>query len=336
MSEKLINAETGYWPLIFAVLAAIFAYLALKNFMHMGIFEVINEIYVAFKGNTSEFVKARSEREARRLARMNRDQRRKTLLFKYNSLLNDILLDLNWKQMGVSVDGLTTAVIILSIIINIVGIMVFKNILVFFIGFFCIYCVVICALYSISRGHARYRKSVLMATEDLLCSSIQDGLVYAIKNNIEQFDPEVKEAFESFLFDREHLSIPIDIAIDRLNDRLGSRFDNFCAMAKTYEMEYTEGLEDSFQINIEDNAVEAELDEEIYDAVLEMNTDYFGVCGLLVVFFAMTVGMFTGLPEFYFEGAGRILLAGYLILLVAGYIYTQYMSGKKLEGRSDT
>jgi hypothetical protein len=332
------SAEVGKLPLIFAILAGVFAYLALKNLMHMSILEVLNEIFVWFRGSTANVVKAKSEREAKRLARMSRDQKRKTWLFRYNILLNDILLDMGWKQMGVSVDGLTTLIIIISIVINALGIVIFQNALVFVIGVICVYCVVVCAMYSISRNKARYRKSVLMATEDLLCSSIQEGLVKCVKRNLAQFDPIVKDEFEAFIFDREQLAIPIDVCIDRLNDRLGSRFDNFCSLAKTFELDYTDGLEDSFQINIEDNAVESELDEEIYEAVFEMNVDYFGVCGILIAFFLMTLGIFSkSMPKFYFgHWGGKLLLGLYIIALVGGYIYTQYMTGKKLEGRSDS
>jgi hypothetical protein len=69
-----------------------------------------------------------------------------------------------------------------------------------------------------------------------------------------------------------------------------------------------------------------------------MNVDYFGVCGILIAFFLMTLGIFSkSMPKFYFgHWGGKLLLGLYIIALVGGYIYTQYMTGKKLEGRSDS
>lgn len=332
----MTSAELGKLPLILAICAGIFGYLAIKCIMGIGIFEAINEVWLWFRGYAQTSVKAKSDRDARRLARMNKDAKRKTWIYRYNVLMNDVLLDLGWRQMGVSNTGLTTMAIVVSVVLNVIGILFFKNAIMFVLGIICVYCIIMCALYSVSRSQARYRKSILMSAEDLLSASITDGVEKAIKNNMVQFDPMIKPDFEAFLFDRERLSIPIDVCIDRLNDRLGSRFDRWCSLAKTYALDYTDGLEDSFQILIEDNAIESELDEEIQEAVLEMNIDYFGVCGVLVAFFFMNLGMFDNMITFYFAGTGRLLIALYIIALIGGYIYTQYMSGKKLEGRSDS
>lgn len=324
--------KTGSLPLIFCVLAVIFIYIALINLFGFNIFNAIDVLFDVFKSKTKSAVEEKSEIERLRTARMSRDRKKKSLYYKYRVFVNDLLLDMNWKQMGVTQEGLTTLCLICTVLINIFGIFVFRSALVFIIGLICVYIVIICTLYTFSRSRARYRKSVLMATEDMLCASIEGGLVKSVERNLEQFDPEVKPAFVSFLDDRKALSMPIDVCIDRLNMQLGSRFDRFCEMAKSFELDYIEGLEDSFQINIEDNAIEAELDAEKYDAIWEMNIDYFGVVGILLAFFLMTTFMVDSVPHFYFEGKGRFLLALYLVALVFGYIYTQYKQQQKFDG----
>lgn len=329
---RFLNFDTGTLPVVFSIIAGVCFYVALCNFFHMNIFDAIDMVFNAFRAKTAETVETRSAIEKSKNARMSREQRKKSLSYKYRKFVNDLLLDMNWKQMGVIHEGLTTLCVILTILINLFGILVFRNPIIFAVGLICVYIVILCVLFTMSRSRARYRKSVLMATEDMLCASIELGLVKSVERNLEQFDPEVKPAFIAFLDDRKALSMPIDICIDRLNDQLGSRFDRFCEMAKSFELDYIEGLEDSFQINIEDNSIEAELDAERYDAILEMNVDYFGVVGLLVAFFAMTTTMIDALPEFYFKGAGRFFIAVYLVALVAGYVYTQHKQNEKFDG----
>lgn len=291
----------------------------------------IDAVITAFKilfGKTSDAVDKANESMRARTARMSREAKKKSWRYKYQVLLNDILLDLGWKQMGVSIEGLTLLILLVAILIDGLGYLALHSIIGIVIVGIAAYVTTIAVLFSMSRSAHRRRKALLIAAEDLLCANMTKGLTHAIRTNITQIDPEIRDEFKAYLTDVD-CNMPILEAIDRLNERLGSKFDNFCEKAKDITESYQPGAEDNFLFNITSNAIETELDNEVYEANFNANVDYFATLGLLVIFFFMTASMYDSMLEFYFRGAGRFLLAFYILTAIAVYIYTQWQGSRR-------
>lgn len=314
---------------IFGVLAIVAAYHCTSCFLGKSILSfLIDDVYQAVIKGTGKTVSKASESMRAKTARMSSEARKKSWYYKYQILLNDILLDLGWKQMGVTIEGLSVMIVILTGLICIAGWFFIRSIIGVAVLGITTYVVAVAALFSLSRSAHRNRKALLIAAEDLLCANMSKGLTIAIRDNINQIDPEIRYEFQCYLNDVD-CNMPILEAIDRLNDRLGSKFDNFCEKAKDISINYQPGAEDAFLFNISSNAIETELDNEIYEATMNANMDYFATLALLVIFFFMTNSMYETLTEFYFKGVGRYFLGFYLLVAVAVYIYTQWQSSRR-------
>lgn len=314
--------------IVLCVFAVVFAYHGIKLLFGKSPLDALIEIAMGIFGKTASSVYKANESMRARTARMSREDRKKSWYYKYQVLLNDILLDLGWKQMGVTVEGLTIMVLIATLMLEVLGWIVFKNLFMLIIVGIATYATILAVLFSISRSTHRTRKALLIAAEDLLCANMSKGLTIAIRDNINQIDSEIRDDFKAYLNDID-CNMPVIEAIDRLNDRLGSKFDNFCSKAKDITENYQPGAEDSFMFNISSNAIETELDNEIYEANANANMDYFATLGLLGVFFFMTNSMYSSLREFYFKGPGKFFLVFYILAAIAVYIYTQWQGSRR-------
>lgn len=314
--------------LLLCAFAVIFAYQGVKLIFGRSPIDALFDLGRGLFGKTEEAVTRANESMRAKTARMSREAKKKSWHYKYQVLLNDILLDLGWKQMGVTVEGLTILVLIATLMIEVLGWIVFENLFMLIVVGIAAYATIVAVLFSLSRSAHRTRKALLIAAEDLLCANMSKGLTHAIRSNINQIDSEIRDEFKAYLNDID-CNMPVIEAIDRLNDRLGSKFDNFCEKAKDITENYQPGAEDSFMFNISSNAIETELDNEIYEANLNANMDYFATLGLLVVFFLMTNSMYASLKEFYFEGPGRFFLVFYVLAAIAVYIYTQWQGSRR-------
>jgi hypothetical protein len=213
-------------------------------------------------------------------------------------------------------------------LIDVAGWFVFRSIAGLVVLGVATYVVTVAILFSVSRSAHRTRKALLIAAEDLLCANMSKGLTAAIRENINQIDADIRDDFQAYLSDVD-CNMPTVEAIDRLNDRLGSKFDNFCEKAKDITENYQPGSEDAFLFNISSNAIETELDNEIYEAFTNANFDYFATLGLLVIFFFLTNSMYESMTEFYFHGTGRYFLGLYILVAIAVYIYTQWQGSRR-------
>lgn len=318
----------GGLTMILAVMAGVFAYKGLSFIFGISPLNSILMIGKGLFGKTEEAVSKANESMRARTARMSREDKKKSWTYKYQILINDILLDLGWKQMGVTVEGLTILVLIATLMIEVLGWVVFKNLFMLIVIGIAAYATILAVLFTLSRSAHRTRKALLIAAEDLLCANMSKGLTYAIRANINQIDSEIRDEFQAYLNDID-CNMPTAEAIDRLNDRLGSKFDNFCEKAKDITDNYQPGAEDSFMFNISSNAIETELDNEIYEANANANMDYFATLALLVIFFFVTNSMSEAMTEFYFHGVGRFFLVLYILAAIAVYIYTQWQGSRR-------
>lgn len=323
-----MGSSTKSLVIVMCMAAGIFAHIFCKCVFRISPVDAIIMLIRILAGNTQEEITRLNNSMRARTIRMSKEERKKSWRYKYQSMLNEILLDMGWKQMGITIDAITMFAVTIAAIISALGYLAMKSIIMTIMVFIGVYVVTIVTLFTLSREKHRNRKALLIQAEDTLCSTMHNGLIEAVKQNITQFDPEIRDDFQAFL-DDINCNMPIIEAIDRLNDRLGSKFDNFCEKAKDYSLNYQPGSEDNFLFNITSNAIETELDNEIYEYASAANMDYFATLGLLIVFFFATNSMYEAMTEFYFEGPGRFLLMFYIMVAIAVYVYTQWQVSRR-------
>ena len=311
-------------------------FVAMRKVTGVHITEYLGMIFSRFFGFVSNQSREMAINNKRKIETMSVAARKKSPLYRYYTFINEILLDMNWKQKGVTVEGLTATVFIGTCMVSLIGTVTISIFLVPIIAAMT-FVLLISVLFLISRVGHRRRKKLLIATEDLLCSSISVGLVQCIQNNFKQIPRELQPEFRKFLDQYTVQTMLIEKAINNLNLNLGSKFDDFCDKAIAFEKSgANKGMQDSFRYNIEQNSFISELDMLNEVACSDMNIDFFASCAVIVGYVAFTITSVPFVGEFYASTmGGKIMLLIYMMCLGAGFIFTQYLQSKEFvfEGR---
>ena len=303
-----------------------------KKLTGVEITEYLKAFLARFLGFVSKSARDAAVQNKRRIDTMSVVQRRKSPLYRYYAFVNEILLDMGWKQMGVTVEGLTAVVFLGTVIVSSTGLVVLQNIFLVIIAAIVSFAVMLAFMFLMSRVGHRRRKKLLIQTEDLLCSSISVGLVTCIEENMRQIPHELRPEFQRFIEQYTLQNMPIEKAIHNLNDNLGTKFDKFCDKAINFEKSgANRGLQDLFRYNIEENSFITELDMMCEVAFADMNRDLLATCLLLVGFIGFTIASMPFVASFYLTGFGKFLLIVYMVILSVGFIWMQWLQSANFE-----
>lgn len=172
-------------------------------------------------------VKEREKNETK-FGQMTEREKRKSLRYRYHSFINEILLDMGWSSRNISVEGVDTLMITISIF---VGLLVWILLGSFILGILIapvFYATAIVFLFLASRMNHTHRKTALMDAEDIICANMGQGVLTAIESNIDSFDPFVTAPFKQLLDEIYNRNASVEAALHNLNVNCGEQFDLFC------------------------------------------------------------------------------------------------------------
>jgi len=262
-------------------------------------------------------------------SRMSRKEKRKSKRYKFHSFLNEIMLDLGWKDAGITVEGYNLLLQLGGIIIGLIalfsGVALLMSV---FLGTLAYVLLVALSFLCSRMAHAR-RKEALMAAEDILSISMSQGIVNAVERALPSIDPLVRPAFKSF-YDEVYLrNVDVKTAIIRLNERCGELFDSFCEKAITFEAERRPGMDSIFQYNIKINSTIRLLDHRCDRAFRAMNKNFLMSIAILFGFLTYTMLSMYEMFEFYMKtDTGKAILCLYIAGAAITFIYSQYVQSK--------
>jgi len=259
---------------------------------------------------------------------MSRKEKLKDRSYKLYSFINEILLDVGWRNKGITVEGFNMFINVIVGIITIFSYIWLKNLFYTAMVSLVIYVLIYAIVFLLSRIHHTKRKIALMDAEDFLCSSMSQGIVQAIEENYRMMDKIIQPIFEDFVRSIYDRNVDVYTAIDTLNEKCGEQFDDFCEKAKIYERERRPGMEDVFQYNIAKNAFVRELDRECAKTFNAMNKNFLMSIGVILGFIFYNMLAYADIRHFYLSGAGKALLVFYFMVVSIAFIYIQYIQFK--------
>lgn len=260
-------------------------------------------------------------------AEMSITQKRKSQRYKLYFFLNEIILSMGWRNKGITVEGVQSTFLLLTCICYVTLSYLFKGLLLSLLVSALAYIMMYAVLFLLSRINHAQRKQALLDAEDMLCGSMEDGLVMAVSTCVGSIDPLVSPIFYQFLDEIYNRNTAIGTAIENLNLRCGEQFDLFCEKAKTYEKERRIGSEKNFQYNITHNASVRKLDRSCAKVFADLNENFIISIGIIFIFMVLSLSI-NGTAQFYTTGFGRLLLAIYAVLCSISFIYSQYIQSK--------
>lgn len=298
---------------------------ALTGYTFLKSFDAIFSIGFGHLKKLTETTKAKND-ESLRL--MSIKQKKSSKLFWYYCLINDIIKDLDWQ--GVNVEGFTTVNALVVFAAGFILIFTGANIIVALLTSMLLYAVLIAVLYTFSRQSHMARRRKLWDAENAICGSIgANGVVEAVKLNVDHFDQSIQPAFIDFVNACETPGLPFVSNLECLNLAIGSDFDDFCDKALTFTQNYRLKSEDMFRINIEVNGFQSQMDEKNSRYYAEQLQDYLMCIAILAVLLVFSL-LNAKSAAFYMTTPGRLLMLAYLAFASGVFILYQVKMSRKV------
>lgn len=310
------------------ILASVLSYYIMRELTGVRITEVLVDFIawaLSFLSKTSrqEYLKSKQE-----FSRMSNIQKHKSWRYRYYAFVNDLLICLNLKSIGITVEGISIVIGLCALALTFGASMVINNIVLFIITFAITYVGIFAFLYLISRIGYRERKKEILETLDILCSVMSDGIVLAVKSSMHLIPPSIKPYFSKFLINIENLNKSMEESVMILNDDLGELFDEFCETVIMFEHDRAPGMDSLFSFIIADNAKELLRDKKIERESNKVNKDFAATCILLVLTVLYTIASYDFVRGVYQSSLGQFLLIAYVLLGLVVFIFTQYLMAK--------
>lgn len=237
-------------------------------------------------------------------------------------LVATMLFDL--ALVDVTVEGFLMGILFVSTAINLIIFMYVKSVLMFCMGLPAIGLFLGVLAYMMSnRGH--YNKEfALMAAEDLMITSLYEGILKAIKDNCQLFDESVKPYFEAFISDIDEYRLPVDEALDNLTAKLGDSFFAFSEKVKEFEKTGKQGTLDTFKDDLALNVMRRTEMMELEEVLSTNNRTYLQTLSMTAgTFFALCSGTPKILELAVGNSIGRLILMTVMIIILYGFTSLQ-------------
>lgn len=224
---------------------------------------------------------------------------RRTAFLKSDSISNriyrffdDIIVNLNLQQNGITVFGMLLFMGALSLIVTIVIGTIFQ-----FTGFLAIAMFVVAFIATIvvfrfnSLAHKEKFESEIMDAVDLLVSDVKGGIHNAISRYLDSIHPDIRPYFVEFIDNTNTKGLSFKAAMLVLNDRLGITFSDFAHKAIMYEEKADNELDDIFSSILEVNRQKRILRDRNNKAFQELMITFvitFAMVAAFAVYMTMT------------------------------------------------
>ena len=259
---------------------------------------------------------------------MSRASKKKSLFYRFNVLIREMILDLGLNPMTISAGGFVNFLFFLSTGIGIVFGLISKSFAAFCILTVAAFAIILLALFIVTRSLHYNRIIALMEVENMLCTSMSHGVVQAVEYTVDKMPASVRVTFERFL---EEQALGIVPALDLLNKRLGKQFDSFCNSAKVLETTGTEGYYRVFEFNIKFNTKTLKLVNSAREKAKAKITDAVISALVLVIALVLFTFAFPTFATFLSSLLGRIFLVAYIMGIICIFLRIQIRINKGVD-----
>lgn len=254
------------------------------------------------------------------IAMMNSYRRDKNIIYKYHFMMNVAIESLGLRNITnvqtvtfFILVGSAVATSLLTIGMNLaVSILLYITLVIFFH----------LLLVFVSRSRTIKRSIALMDAEDILCTSMEDGIQVAVDRNIKAIDPAVRYMFEEMRTEI-NLKEPMGTVLDNLNTKAGKQLDSFCQTAYNHYRDNDPIALTAFSDNILRNSkrrIAIAQQQANYSASLRWY--FIGLLGC-VIFVLVMVNVLGAGGGFFFTLHGRVATIVAICFLLLGFVASQ-------------
>lgn len=256
----------------------------------------------------------------------------KTQQVKIYRFLNDLIIDLGLKRKGATPYEFLTIVIVISIMLALAfGLGAFRNIILSVILTPIIIIGLMSVLYTKANIAHDMRIENIIEAENIISNSIKDGVVVAVRNNLNSIPLNIRSEFIDFLDNMEHKNYYIKTALRELNNNLGSTADDFIKKCIVFETEEEHGYAEMFRDVVEINNVKTEMRTQMKRQFEAIVTEFIIGATMIFVFLGGVIAIFPNIAYFYFRTMiGQIIICIDILIIVGEFVYITYLRAKEL------
>lgn len=251
---------------------------------------------------------------------------------KFYRFLNELTIDLGMKSKGVTPYELLFITAILTAIGTIIVCeILFGSIIMAIVMFPIVLCGVICTMYTKANLAHDRRIEAIIEAENIVCNSISNGVLVAVKETINTIPIEVRSEFRDFIDNVESKNFHIKTALLELNNSLGSVSDDFIKKCIVFELEEEHGLVGTFKDVVEVNNIKMELRIEMKRRFEEVKQQFIIGATMIVVFLIGVIAIYEDVRAFYFNTLlGQLIIAVDVLIIILEFVYITYLRAQEL------
>lgn len=296
----------------------------------MNIFKKIKELFLQMIYKTFRKIKRKEQRYQHdyEIGKLN-DKNQKVKLHRF---LHELIIDLKLNNYNITPYEFLFFILLGGALISIlISVLVFAKISLSLIIFPITTIGLTCILYTKANIAHDKRIEAVIESENIICNNIKDGIVVAVRNNINVFPKEVKYAFAIFLDDVENKNYHIKSALLNLNNNLGTISNDFIKKCIVFETEEEHGVAEMFLDIVEINNIKTELRTNIKRSIEEIKAQFILGTIMILLFLGGVIAIYDVVAQFYFKNTiGQILLIVDALIIILEFVYITYLRAKEI------
>ena len=246
--------------------------------------------------------------------------------------LNDLVIDLGLKRLGMTPYMMLFMVIVISFIFGmLLSQIMFGNWLWTIILFPISAVVIVCGMYTKANIEHDRRIDDIIEVESLISNTIRNGVVVAVRENLSLIPERVRDDYAQFLYDINEHNYHIKTALMSLADRLGSSSESFIRKCITFETNEESGLEDSFKDTVLINNIRMQQRIEMRKTFENIAKQFAISVIMIFVFLRGVIAAYPFVRNFYFTNFfGQLLIIIDMLLVIGEFVYITYLRAKNV------
>ena len=312
--------------IVFLIIACIYL---IGKIVNLSLVAVVHNIIKWLLDISSKFIKKKEIKYHRELeiGKIN-DKMRKVKIYRF---LNDLIIDLGLKQMGATpYEFLFICLVVSGVISIIVCQILFRSIFMAVLMYPIIFAGLMSILYTKANIAHDTRIEHVIEAENIICNNIKDGVMVAVKNNLDVIPVDIRGVFRDFIDNVEHKNYHIKTALMELNHQLGNVADDFIKKCIIFETEEQHGIVGMFKDVVEINNIKMELRINMKRRLEDVVREFIIGATTIFVFLGGVIGIYPHVKNFYFNTIiGQIIIAIDILIAVGEFVFI-YLRAKEL------
>lgn len=240
-----------------------------------------------------------------------------SLLSKFYTFINEQLLALGFKRLGISVVGYLLFWAVIAVVAGtLVGILLSLGVGITVLVWGCFFFVFVIMTRVMVAERMEKRESDVMNAVDLVVPEVGNGVKNAIIQYQENFAPSLQADFQAFVNNIQERGYSFEAAMYILADNLGIVFKDFAQKAIYYEAIGDKNMQDIFTDISETNRLRRQLRDENATQFAGLKTTFLVSTGMVVAYFIFLMVTDSFSRYFFLQSTvGKIILI-FMILVI--------------------